>query len=503
MTRKSRYLEVHLGGASLYRGERRVLTNIHWRVRPGERWVLAGANGSGKTQLLKLLAGIVRLPSASNPAVRYRLDGEWHGVPYEAKERIAYVGPERQDKYQRYEWNPCAEEVVGTGVHGSDIPLNALTTAERRGVRVVLERLHIAALAAHPLLELSHGERRMVLLARALASRPALLLLDEVFTGLDATNRARLSGFLAHLQGRLPWVLATHRIEDVPVSATRSLILHNGRILHSGRLQLALLAQHIGAGSNPAHRILEGHAARARVARHSRRRNSSPAAAVVQLIRAQVFLENHRVLRDINWTVREGEFWVIHGGNGAGKTTLLRTLYGDYGVATGGTIVRAGVGPGIPLDTFRRRTGLIGPHLQARYPRSLTARQVVQSGPHASIGLHQQPTQRDRAAARRALRSLGLSQLAGRKLGELSYGKSRLVLLARALACAPKLLLLDEPLDSIDMSMRRKLTQLIVALAARGVAVLVTAHRASSWSDATHEIELTAGEVRYCGPMRR
>ena len=93
----------------------------------------------GKTQLLKLIAGIVRLPSASYPALRYRLDGEWHRVPYEVKERIAYVGPERQDKYQRYDWNISAADVVGTGVHGSDIPLIALSTAERQRVRVVLE----------------------------------------------------------------------------------------------------------------------------------------------------------------------------------------------------------------------------------------------------------------------------------------------------------------------------------------------------------------------------
>jgi ABC-type molybdenum transport system ATPase subunit/photorepair protein PhrA len=115
MVKQSRYLEVRLDGASLYRSERRVLTRIDWTIRPAERWVLLGANGSGKTQLLKLIAGIVRLPPASPPTLRYRLGGEWHRVPYEVKERIAYVGPERQDKYQRYEWNMSAGDVVGTG----------------------------------------------------------------------------------------------------------------------------------------------------------------------------------------------------------------------------------------------------------------------------------------------------------------------------------------------------------------------------------------------------
>jgi ABC-type molybdenum transport system ATPase subunit/photorepair protein PhrA len=202
--------------------------------------------------------------------------------------------------------------------------------------------------------------------------------------------------------------------------------------------------------------------------------------------------------------VRGGEFWVIHGTNGAGKTTLLRTLYGDHGVATGGTIVRAGIGAGIPLDKFRRRTGILGPHLQARYPRALTVSEVVQSGCYASIGLHCKPTRATRAAARRTLRRLGISALSRRRLGELSYGKARLALFARALVCNPRMLLLDEPLDNIDAPTRQKLTRLILALPARGVALMLAAHSATPWSaSATHEIELGGGGVRYCGVMRR
>jgi ABC-type molybdenum transport system ATPase subunit/photorepair protein PhrA len=186
-----------------------------------------------------------------------------------------------------------------------------------------------------------------------------------------------------------------------------------------------MIARHLGMRRSPKHGIRKGHASRVSIGRQARQRKSGPAPIVVQLSNVRVFMEKRRVLRNINLTVGAGEFWVIHGGNGVGKTTLLRTLYGDYGVAVGGTVERAGIGPGIPLDQFRRCTGLLGPHLQARYPRSLTVTQVVQSGRHASIGLHRKPTQRDRAAARRTLQLLGLSKLARRPLGELSYGNAR------------------------------------------------------------------------------
>jgi molybdate transport system ATP-binding protein len=209
------------------------------------------------------------------------------------------------------------------------------------------------------------------------------------------------------------------------------------------------------------------------------------------------------VLEGISLTVRAGELWVVHGRNGSGKTTLLRTLYGDHGVAVGGTIQRAGVEAGVPLETFRKRVGLVAPHLQADHPRRLTVAEVVQSGRYASVGLNDSPTTADRAAARRALKLLGLGRLARRPLGELSYGQSRRVLFARALVRAPRLLLLDEPFAGVDAPTRHALLERVIALAASGTAVVVSAHRPSEWhASATHELELAQGRARYCGPIR-
>src|SRR5580698_933221 len=98
------YIDVQLRGIRLKRADRSILRDVNWRIRPGQRWVLAGANGAGKTQLLKLLAGIVRPLPCSPAALRWRLAGEWHAVPYDIKQHVAYVGPERQDKYERYDW---------------------------------------------------------------------------------------------------------------------------------------------------------------------------------------------------------------------------------------------------------------------------------------------------------------------------------------------------------------------------------------------------------------
>jgi molybdate transport system ATP-binding protein len=221
------------------------------------------------------------------------------------------------------------------------------------------------------------------------------------------------------------------------------------------------------------------------------------------LTNAHVHLGEHVALKNISLTVHTGDCWVVHGSNGSGKTTLLRTLYGDHGVAVGGGIERAGIEPGVPLQAFKERVGLIAPHLQADHPLDLTVNEVVQSGRHASIGLNDAPTAADRVAARRALRAFGLTALGARTLRELSYGQMRRVLFARACVRDPALLLLDEPFSGLDGPTRRELSARLEAMVAAGTAVVMTTHRRAEWPHcATHELELAQGEARYAGRIR-
>jgi molybdate transport system ATP-binding protein len=216
-----------------------------------------------------------------------------------------------------------------------------------------------------------------------------------------------------------------------------------------------------------------------------------------------VYLGEQRVLENLSFEVRQGDCWVVHGHNGSGKTTLVRMLYGDHGVASGGRIERAGIVPGVPLQEFKRKVGIVAPHLQSDHPQELTVAAVVQSGRHASIGLNDAPNASDRAVASRSLEFFGLSDLASRTLRELSYGQLRRVLFARAWACRPKLLLLDEPFSGVDSPTRLSLMAHIATMVASGTAVLMTTHHRSEWPAClTHELELADGRTIYCGPVR-
>ena len=499
----SKYVEVRLQHLALERNGRAVLDDVSWTIQPGQRWVLAGGNGAGKTQLLKVIAGSVwpaagegkAASAVANSSRRYRWRNETFRSPFEVKEEIGYVGPERQDKYERYGWNHSVEQIVGTGLYRTDIPLNPLSSADRRKVATLLARLALAPLAKRNFLSLSYGERRLTLLARVLASQPKLLLLDELLAGLDSTNHARAVRWLESSRSSLPWVLATHRLEDVPSSATHALVLEHGRVMYRGELRNAPLRKWL----DPAETVAIPSKARSSVAVASARRKRS----LIRLTNASVYLDEHRVLEDLSFEVNSGDCWVVHGSNGSGKTTLLRTLYGDHAVASGGRIERAGITPGVPLQEFKQKVGIVAPHLQADHPQDLTVAEVVQSGRHASIGLNDLPSGADRTAANRSLDFFGLSELAPRTLKELSYGQLRRVLFARAWVCQPGLLLLDEPFSGVDSPTRSSLMAHVAALVASGTAVVMTTHHRSEWlSCATHELALSRGRANYCGPVR-
>ena len=489
------YLEVRLQRIHVSRGERVVLRDIDWHIRPGQHWALIGANGAGKTQLLKLVAGAVWPVPERRPVRRYRWGRQERTTPYEAQDEIAYVGPERQDRYERYGWNHSVSQVIGTGIHRTDIPLHELSAANQRTIAALARRLEITALLPRRFLTLSYGERRLVLLARALASRPRLLLMDELLNGLDAARHANALRFLSTTRrSHLPWILSVHRPQDVPASATHALILEAGRIAYRGPIDKAPLARWFARES--------GVATAAGTWSPAPRRRARPR-VLVRLTKADVYLDEYRALSGITLTIHKGDCWVVHGHNGSGKSTFIRTLYGDHGVAAGGRIERAGIVSGVPLEMFKRQVGLVAPHLQADHPRDLTVAEVVQSGRHASIGLADAPSAADRAAARAALDFFDIGAFADRPLHELSYGQLRRVLFARAWAGKPPLLLLDEPYSGVDASTRRALLRHLDELIAAGTTVVIATHSREEWPrGATHELALAKGQAVWCGPIR-
>ena len=215
--------------------------------------------------------------------------------------------------------------------------------------------------------------------------------------------------------------------------------------------------------------------------------------------RANVFVDDIHILRDVDLSISAGQCWVVHGANGSGKSTLLRTIYGDHAVAAGGSIERAGIAPGVALEKFRLRTAYVAPHLQTWHAPKMAVMEVVASGRHASIGLNDAITAADRSHAERALRRFGIFSLRQRTLAEMSYGQARRVLFARAWTREPSLALLDEPFAGLDRATRADLAgRLNQWLASGGSCVIATHHREEWPARTTHVLELHQGRVVTC-----
>lgn len=496
------FIRVRLEGVRLTLRGRPVLRDVDWDIRPGQRWVLLGANGAGKTQLLKLLAGDV-WPSPGRGRRRYFYQGERFEDPYGIKQQIAYLGPERQDRYERYRWNARVEAVVGTGLHRSDIPLDALSAPDRARVARLLRQLGLAPLARRRFLDLSYGERRLVLLARALASAPKLLLLDELLGGLDPANRVRAQGCLAVLsRSALPWVLTSHRQEELPQVATHVRLLERGRLTavrKASRATEGVRARVARRGTAHAGATAVGRSVRGVAARPRRRPRQ-----LLTLAKVSVYRAGSAVLQDLSLAIAQGECWVVHGPNGSGKSSLMQLLYGDLSAASGGSVRRAGLAPGVPIAQFKRRVGLVSPELQTLHPRELRVDEVIASGARASIGYDGRISKPQRSRLRRLLRQFGLRALERRTLATLSYGQVRQVLFARALLAEPDILLLDEPYAGLDAPTRACLRAVVDQALCSGVTVVMTSHHRDDWpGGVTHELQLRQGRAHYLGPVRR
>jgi iron complex transport system ATP-binding protein len=221
-----------LSGVAVVREGAELLTELSWTVHEGERWVVLGPNGAGKTTLLSI-AGAGLFPTRGT----VELLGERFGEVDlgELRTRVGLSSAVLADRVPGHE---KALDVVVTAAYGVvGRWRESYDDADVARARDLLGRVGLRAFAERRFGTLSEGERKRVLLARALMTDPELLLLDEPAAGLDLGAREallRLLGRLATDPDSPPTVLVTHHVEEVPVGTTHALLLSKGRAVGSG-----------------------------------------------------------------------------------------------------------------------------------------------------------------------------------------------------------------------------------------------------------------------------
>jgi molybdate transport system ATP-binding protein len=414
---------IELHAATVRRGGRCIFSGLDWSIRAGQAWAIVGPTGSGKTTLAELLLGKHGLASGSIrwPMLdRIRAAGGRADYPSQVIAHVTFKEESRLFSYvghyyqQRFEF---ADE---------DEPLSLeqflrSTRTPPEEIERIAARLGLSPHLGQPFMTLSNGQTRRARLARALLGKPALLVLDDPFVGLDAGGRVELAELLGGLVREGRHIVLICREDAVPAWITN--VLRTGE--HSeAREAVAKVEPALTAGGEP----------------------------IIELERVTVRHSGRAILDEVSWTVRAGERWAVVGPNGSGKTTLLSLLCGDHPQAYANEIRLFGRkrGSGETIWDVKRNVGLLSPEFHLYFSEPLTAERTVATGFFDSLS-DRPITDEQTARIRDLFAAFGIAYLRERPFRTLSTGEQRLVLLLRALVKRPALLILDEPFQGLDL----------------------------------------------------
>jgi len=444
------------------------LDDVSLDVRAGEILGLMGENGAGKSTLLKILSGAQ--PPTSG---RISFDGAEYrpADPNEAK-RAGIV-----TIYQELSLIPTM--TVAENIFIGRAPTTALGLIDWRrmneATREIIGRVGLMIDPRTPVSALSVAEQQMVEIARALSLESRLIIMDEPTSALTETEVTRLLGIMDRLRGEgVAIMFVTHRLEEASTICDRMTVLRDGR-----------LAGHMSreGGPIPIPAVIEkmvGRAASELYARPSQRHEAGEVRLKVRGLRTVRNPEAPHaiVLNGVDLDLKAGEILGIAGLVGSGRTELARAVFGADQIA-GGTLELDGrpIAPHSPADAIALGIGLVPEDRkhQAIFPMlGIQHNFAVAALDSWSNGLGFMAEGKERAALDGYKKALSIRMASpAQPIEGLSGGNQQKVILARWLARHPKVLIVDEPTRGVDVGAKAEVHQILVQLAAQGIAVMV------------------------------
>ena len=408
---------------------------------------IAGRNGSGKTlyidQLRKQLA---------SDKVRYIAFTDSYGVNVD------------EQYYLQLRWNQHDIDhetpTVGELLQNAYL-LTGEDTAERRELQKHLYDLFcMEPLLDKYIITLSSGELRKFQLTKTLFANPKLLIMDNPFIGLDAETRDQLKALLLQLaeERDIEIMLVMSKTDDIPsfVSEVKWFGTQEpvpAHVLSPAQQEAILSLPYTDHDYDCQH--------------------------VIDMKKVTIRYGERTILKDLDWTVMNGERWALSGQNGSGKSTLLSLVCADnpQSYACDITLFDRPRGSGESIWDIKKHIGYVSPEMHRSYKRNLPAIRIVASGLMDSIGLYAIPNPKDYEKCHWWLNIFGIGHLADKPFLQLSSGEQRLVLLARAFVKDPQLLILDEPLHGLDLWNRRLAKDVIETFCQRkGKTMIMVTH---------------------------
>jgi molybdate transport system ATP-binding protein len=444
--------------------DRFTLSEIDWTIEPNQHWVITGTNGSGKSALAAVLAGVGDIEN-----------GSISGLP----KNVGLVSFEAQAELIAKELKKDDADIMDVISLGT--PVNEMIFGRCQDpelANALVEKFGLTKLLDRAFRKLSTGETRKVMLIRALSSKPDLLILDEPFDGLDAATLTMLQEHLISIADTTPMIMVLNRFDEMPDFITHVAYMDKVSIeknnsdkkssdkqsLGKGHLALTIDCQDKTAfnelyqllhlkttdlsvpDADPANKLPE----------------LDPSQPLVKLTQATIQYGDTVIVDKLDWTIERGQHWQLSGPNGSGKTCVLSLITGDHPQCYTNDIFVFGFqrGNGESIWQIKQFIGYVSTALQWEYRVSTSCKNVIISGFYDSIGMYSKSTDNQKKIADQWLALLGMTDRADQSFNKLSYGDQRLLLIARAMVKHPPLLILDEPCLGLD-DMNR---QLVLAL---------------------------------------
>ncbi|EPX73862.1 ATPase [Schizosaccharomyces octosporus yFS286] len=418
-----------------------VLKDISFEIARNQNWAVVGAVGSGRTTFLKCLQGSYTPSPATSfnyPFLSGSGISRWQAIQFldfqsSGLQRAAYYS----ERYHSHR-----EEREDTTL------LKWLTDAHRGSEEKALENVRYAAsitrlepLLNSSLINLSNGQSRRAMLAAKLLLQPQLLLLDEPYSGLDVVSRSVVSELLGNMSNACSpkIVLSLRQQDEIPDFVTHIVELKNHKITYQG------VKDKYNPSSSPI------------VLSKPELKNAPPpkiGGPIIEMKNLDCTYWGKNVLQNINWTIREGERWYLSGSNGSGKTTLLAFALGDHPklFATDIKFFGKSIGPGtgISVIDIQENVGHCSPEIHTHFPKEFTCRETLLSAWSTTFTIPKETESRSKTIAK-ILDELNIRKFENTPLSQLPMGMQRFILFCRAIIKSPRLLVLDEPFQGVDI----------------------------------------------------
>lgn len=474
----------------------RMAEPVNLVIHEGEQIAIVGENAMGKSRLVDIITS--KYPLLMNE-VHYDFSPSQKKM---ISENIKYItfrdsyGDSDGAYYYQQRWNQHDID-ENTPTAGQLLQQTSELLQCDEGLRNKLyEMFHLEPLLNKYIITLSSGELRKFQLTRTLLSGPRVLIMDNPFIGLDASTRQQLAELLETLtrDTNLLVILILSKVDNLPSFITHVLPVKDLKVGEKMTREAyqAEIADKKQPGLSQELKDWIVNLPAKDITKESFYPQES--GEILQFNKVSIRYGSRTILKELDWTVHEGERWALGGENGCGKSTLLSLVCADNPQSYACDIRLFGHqrGSGESIWEIKRHIGYVSPEMHRAYLKDLPAIDIVASGLSDSVGLYKRPRPEQKAICLDWMRVFGIEDIADRTFLKLSSGEQRLCLLARAFVKDPELLILDEPLHGLDLPNRAKVKEIITTFCQRPhkTMVMVTHYKEELPPCITHELKL-------------